>query len=98
MENVYKMRGSLNFSGYNIPEHTRGALERYITHGILPGDFLLSVLKNDLMGAVARADHENSQCLRDIAAWVYMRAPGDSWGDRDTIRDYSTSKRAANSL
>ena len=93
MDNVYKMRGNLNFSGFNIPEHTQGALERYITHGIRPGDFLMSVLTNDLMGAVGRADHENSQCLRDIAAWVYMRAPRNCWGDRDTIHNYCMSKQ-----
>ena len=98
MENVYRLNGSLNFSGYNIPDHTRGALERYITHGIIPGDFLISVLTNDLMGAISRADHDNSQCLRDIAAWIYMRAPGHCWGDIDAIREYSLSKRAVNSL
>lgn len=96
MDNLYRFQGGLNFSGFNIPQHTQEALQRYIVHGILPGDFLMSVLKNDLMGAVARADHENSQCLRDIAAWVYMRAPGNSWGDRDTIREYVISKQGAN--
>ena len=42
-----------------IPEHTKGALDRYVDHGLEPGGFLTAVLTNDLFGAVARADSEN---------------------------------------
>ena len=49
----------LDFSGYNIPAHTRYALTEFIERGIQVGGFLHSVLSNDLFGALGSADGDN---------------------------------------
>lgn len=68
-----------------IPAHTKGALDRYVNHGLLPGDFLMSVLTNDLFGAVARADSANRAALPEICSYVYNELPSDCWGSPDKV-------------
>ena len=69
-----------------IPAHTRDALDRYVQHKILPGGFLVSVLSNDLFGAVARADSENLAALTDIVKYIYNELPTGCWGSWEQIR------------
>ena len=78
----------MNFDYYDIPEHTRGALERYVHHGLMPGDFLVSVLTNDLFGALGRADKQNLMALRDICMFVYDEMPSNSWGTREKVEAF----------
>jgi hypothetical protein len=70
----------LNWDNHAIPEHTKYALTQYIENGIPTGDFLRCVLCNDFVGAVSRADSDNSRALRDIATWLYNQAPEACWG------------------
>lgn len=60
----------LDFTGYNIPEHTKSALNRYHQQGSIPGGFLQAVFRNDLFSSVARADAENLSALKDIVFFV----------------------------
>ena len=82
-----------NFDGYNIPDNTRGALERYINHGIEPGGFLMAVLSNNLIKAIGSADHHNLAALKDICGWLYMYAPSNCWGSFETVDLYIRMKR-----
>ncbi len=68
-----------------IPEHTLGALDRYVNDRLLPGGFLVAVLSNDLFGAVGRADSENLAALADICRYVYNELPSSCWGSKDKI-------------
>lgn len=77
-----------NFEGYNIPEHTRAAIERYLQYGYMPGDFLVCVLTNDLFGAVGRADSENIKALKDICMFVYNEMPSNSWGSWEKVEAF----------
>lgn len=81
----------LNFSGYNVPSHTQGALERYIVHGIEPGGFLTAVLCNDLMGAMSRADIDNKRAIHDICSWIYNEAPSSCHGSYEKMENYIRS-------
>lgn len=83
----------LDFSGYEVPEHTQGAIERYILDRLAPGGFLTAVLANDLFGAVGRADAMNTHALKDIVGWIYMRAPRDCWGSYEIVRKYLETPR-----
>ena len=58
-----------------LPEHCRGALERYIRHGIPPGHFLTALLSNDLRETFARADDINASAVRDYLVFLYSDAP-----------------------
>jgi len=70
---------------YNVPDHVRPALELWIREGRMPGDFLRSVLENDLRNAVMRADHVNAQHLKDIIDFLNMEAPSPCWGSRENV-------------
>ena len=94
---VKAMIRPLDFTGYEglkgndlyIPPHTRMALRNYVEEGYMPGGFLTAVLCNDLFGAVARADDENIQSLKDITTYVYNRLPADCWGNAKKMRDWT---------
>jgi hypothetical protein len=66
----------------------RGAVERYLLHGISPGGFLTAVLSNDLKGAAARADTTNRQLLFEWADWVYNYCPGGAQGSEFRVNTW----------
>ena len=90
MDNIveFTKHQRLNFTGYNIPEHTQGSIERYVLNRYAPGGFLTAVLANDLFGATGRADDQNIVALKDICAWIYNRAPTDCWGSYEIVKRY----------
>ncbi len=63
-----------------IPEHMRGAVERWINNGIAPGSFLTAVLCNDLKEAFGRADDINGPRVGDYIRFFYSDAPAGCWG------------------
>lgn len=67
------------------PEHNREGMERYIEQGITPGDFLLAVLSNDLMGAFGKADPINMVNVQNIALWLYNTAPRSCFGSSENV-------------
>lgn len=71
----------------------RAGLDRWISHGIPPGDFLLAVLSNDLNGAVRRADSENIHLLPEIVNWLRENAPITSWGSPAAVQHWKLSRR-----
>lgn len=82
-----------------IPPHMHGAVKRYFEDGIRPGHFLTAVLCNDLREACARADDENKHRLFEYIQFLYMHAPGGSWGSpenfRDWLNEHPSNKQAA---
>jgi hypothetical protein len=68
-----------------LPEHMQDGMRRYIENGIEPGGFMMSVLCNDFMGAVGRADSINKARLADYAQWLYMCAPPACFGSREKV-------------
>jgi hypothetical protein len=69
-----------------LPPHLVGALERYYSHGVDPGDFLREVLSNSLLGAFGRADDANTRLMRHWAAVLYNDLPGDCHGSPEVVR------------
>ncbi len=79
----------LDFSLYpTIPLRTQQTLKRYVEDGLEPGGFLTSVLCNDLMGAIARADSENIVALKSICQFVYNEIPGSAWGSPNQMKTW----------
>lgn len=68
-----------------LPAGLRGGALRYIEQGILPGDFLQAVIRNDLAAAAGRADAGNRERLFDIVSFWYNEAPGQCWGSREKM-------------
>ena len=85
----------VSFANYpGIPQHTRGALERYLVNGYMPGGFLTAVFTNDLFSAVSRADHWNQQALPDIVKFIYNEAPMGARGSVEKMEDYCRARLA----
>lgn len=64
------------------------SLQRYLDHGIMPGGFLTACLDNDLCGAFARADHENTANMRNIVAYLFNDFPSDAWGSPEIVANF----------
>ena len=71
-----------------IPDHTRGAIDRYVKYRLPPGGFLTAVLQNRLFDAVARADKEHLAALGSIVQFIYNEVPSDAWGSDAAVRSW----------
>ena len=76
-----------------LPEHMRGGAKRWIEDGIQPGGFMMSVIANDLFGAVQLADHINKNRLQDICSFFYNEAPSGCWGSKEIAKAWYEAKR-----
>lgn len=68
-----------------LPEPLRGAMQRYIEHGIIPGDFLQAVICNDLKESFGRADEGNIARMFDIVSFMYNEVPLHIWGSKERM-------------
>jgi len=80
------------FQDYYIPSRMMGGIERYISDGIPPGDFLTSIITNDLSGAVGAADDENLRNLPAYVAYFYNEVPSGCWGSREIFDNWMENK------
>jgi hypothetical protein len=78
----------LNFSGYKMTEQSQESLYNYFVYGLEPGGFMTAVLSNDLYGASARADFENTKIMAQYAQWLVNRAPYGSYGSAEMVRGW----------
>lgn len=77
------------FRGCTIPARMAPALDRWIEHGQLPGEFLQAVLRNDLREAVGRADPENLIALPAYVGYLYNEAPGACSGSPEKVQAWA---------
>ena len=73
---------------YNIPGRMHFGIMSYILDHKRPGDFLCSVISNNLKEAVGRADDENVLLLQQYVRWFYNYAPSPCWGSAEKMRDW----------
>jgi len=77
-----------------IPEHMRDAVLDYVNNGREPGGFLGAVLTNNLVEAFSRADHINTEAMRDWAHLLYWELPCDCWGSEEIVEAWIEEHRA----
>jgi len=58
-----------------IPQHLKRGIHNYIIYGYPVGGFLTAVFRNDLRGAVMRADRESLAGLDNILKFFHWYAP-----------------------
>jgi hypothetical protein len=68
-----------------VPEQLHGGLVRYFVHGIPPGSFVRSVLENDCVAAVRRADALCQAGLGDLVRFLVTAAPAPAWGSAESV-------------
>lgn len=72
-----------------LPEHMRPGARLWIEQGVLPGDFMQAVLRNEFADAVTRADATNQMVLRSYAHFLYT-APPACWGSQAKMEAWAT--------
>ncbi len=68
-----------------IPYNIKCGLTNYLVHRLAPGSFLSAVLKNDLRGAVQRADSEALLAIPAIVDFLVAVAPHGVWGSEEKV-------------
>ena len=71
--------------GYRIPNHMAGGLARYFVYGLITGDFLQAVMRNDFMAAYDLADEHNTANMAAYPAYLYNAAPSGSYGSQENV-------------
>lgn len=77
----------------SLPEYMRFGMKAWIVEGVVPGDFLSAVLKNDLMKACAHADSVNRILLHKYAEWLYSYAPTNCYGSEANFNKWEGLNR-----
>lgn len=72
----------------------QAGIDRYINHHIPPGDFLRSVICNNLSAAITYADNINIHLLPEYVNYFYNNAPSSCWG---SVEKYSAWLKIAES-
>ena len=73
----------------NIPVDMWGPIQRWVDEGIKPGDFLGSVIKNDLRKACMYADIRNQSLIFNYVTWFYNHAPSGCWGSEENYNAWA---------
>jgi len=69
-----------------LPYRMQEVARAYVEDRHRPGDFLLAVLTNDLVGAFGHADAINAVAMAQWASWLYNEAPSTCWGSHDKVQ------------
>lgn len=69
-----------------LPERFKGGVTRYFKEKIEPGGFLTAVLRNDLAGALGRADPQSIEELPGLVFWLTYYAPRCQWGSKENVK------------
>lgn len=78
-----------------IPPYMHEGLKRWVEIGLVPGDFMRSVLENDLKGAAGHADNENRYRLYDYAMFMIWYLPAECHGSKQAVLDWVERGEAA---
>ena len=79
-----------------LPEKLRGGTERWIEKGIRPGEFLSSVIEDDLLDALTCADDDMTRAnIRAIASWFYWESPPACHGSLERARSWQRARKEA---
>lgn len=87
MDYLEKLKAGIDYS--LLPEHIQGGMKRYIERGIIPGDFLQAVIKNNLKESFFCADDVNAKRMRDIILFMHNEAPSQCWGDKAKLQAWA---------
>lgn len=93
------VRGTPDIVNYHaIPTAIMAGLRAHIDKGAPQGAYLTSVLENNLVEAVGRADVHSLAALRDTTTWLWNNAPRDSWGSPERVHQWRQAYRHVEAL
>jgi len=68
---AYYLHARGQYLKHNVAPRLLDAYDNFVLYHREPGDFLQAVLRNDLVGAFARADSLNERTMKNHASFVY---------------------------
>jgi hypothetical protein len=71
-----------------VPGHLWGGFARWVLFGVVPGHFLQAVIKNDLFGAMGRADDGSKAGLPQLCMAFYNYTPAGCFKSSDALKDW----------
>ncbi len=74
-----------------LPDYMKPGARAYVEEGHRPGDFLLAIFANDLVGAANRADNVNINLLATYAHFLYNEVPRACWGSKEAVEKWIDS-------
>lgn len=81
------------YTEHGIKQDTQDTIDRYVDHGVPPGDFVKAVLCNDLRESFGRADHENIATMFEIVKYCYNHIPAACWGSHEAYKNWMEMHR-----
>ena len=87
-EHIYELDNVIETVAAQIPPRIVESINRYVWHGCPTGDFLRSVLSNDLMNAVARADADSMASLQAICMYIHNAVPSGITGGHEEYKKH----------
>jgi hypothetical protein len=76
------------FQEFYIPERMMSGIKMYVEQGIRPGDFLVSIIQNNLKLAVMLADPENLRNIPAYVAYFHEKCPAACWGSEEKMVEW----------
>jgi hypothetical protein len=73
---------------FYLPVHLQKTMSDYIIYGLNPGGFCTAMLANDLHRAVFSADVLNRKLIYEIARWIDIECPRDSFGSYERVENW----------
>lgn len=86
-----KLRG-FQYLGQSVPSHMHRGLLAYLDSGLVPGQFLRSVLEGDLFQAYVYADSDNLKNMAAYVAFLMQHADPASFGSKEKVNHWLDSK------
>lgn len=74
------------FGKLYLPHYMQDGITRYVMHGHRVGDFLTSLLENNLSRACANADAQNQEMLVSWVKFLWNYVPAGAWGDPKKVK------------
>lgn len=92
MTDIHKTLFKESFAYHQIPEAIQEGLWNYMAHGLEPGSFLISVLKNDFYMAAMRADSSwTGKSFKDLGRWIVTHVPADMRGSDANVFNWMSN-------
>ncbi len=76
----------------HVPVHVIEEINRFVDARLHPGDFVKSILCNDLVGVVKYAGAEEKPFICDIVKYIFNNIPQDCWGNTKRYQDWLNTK------
>lgn len=85
MSSTAELLDAFSYMGRSIPYRMYTGIVNYVDEHVLPGDFLQSIITNDLKNAVFYADDDNMWLIPVYVAFFYNNTPASCQGSREKM-------------